>query len=158
MGDKRRGYNLPNALCIRGRTHKVIEYEGHCRITIQQWSGDPQRSWCEYWYWLRGRKNAEASDSRITWLVWCLNRKKLWFSKTKDQKQKLWSRMDKLKTLSWTINKGLNCREPTHVQNDVWVGKIIHKDQVMILGIRNFSNQRTQNDNDKGCQRRLLDI
>ena len=34
-----RGYNLPKALCIRGRTHKVIEYEGHCRITIQQWIG-----------------------------------------------------------------------------------------------------------------------
>ena len=48
-------------------------------------------------------------------------------SKTKDQKQTLWSRMDKLKTLSWTINKGLNCREPTHVRNDVWVGKIILK-------------------------------
>ena len=48
-------------------------------------------------------------------------------SKTKDQKQTLWSRMDKLKTLSWTINKGLNCREPTHVWNDIWVGKIILK-------------------------------
>ena len=76
-----RWYNLPKALCIRGRTHKVIEYEVHCRITIQQWSGDPQRSWCEYRYSLWGRKNAEASNSRITWLVWCLNRNKSWFPK-----------------------------------------------------------------------------
>ena len=57
-------------------------------------------------------------------------------SKMKDQKQMLWSRMDKLKTPSWTINKGLNCREPTHVRNDVWVGKIIYKDQLMIACIR----------------------
>ena len=27
-----RGYNLPKALCIREKTHKVIEYEGRCRI------------------------------------------------------------------------------------------------------------------------------
>ena len=26
-----RGYNVPKALCIRGRCHKVIEYEGHCQ-------------------------------------------------------------------------------------------------------------------------------
>jgi hypothetical protein len=38
-GWQNRGYNLPKALCIRGRTHKVIEKEGHCRIIIQQWIG-----------------------------------------------------------------------------------------------------------------------
>ena len=27
-----RGYNLPKALCIREKTHKVIEYEGRCRM------------------------------------------------------------------------------------------------------------------------------
>jgi len=36
MFDKNRGYNLPKALCIRGITHKVIEYEGYCQITAQQ--------------------------------------------------------------------------------------------------------------------------
>ena len=32
MVEKSRGYNLPKALCIRGKAHKVIEYEGHCQI------------------------------------------------------------------------------------------------------------------------------
>ena len=27
-GSQSRGYNLPKASCIRGKTHKVIEYEG----------------------------------------------------------------------------------------------------------------------------------
>ena len=26
------GYHLPKALCIRGKAHKVIEYEGCCQI------------------------------------------------------------------------------------------------------------------------------
>ena len=78
-GYQSRGYKLPKALYTHGKAHKVIEYEGRCRMKSNNGSGDPQRSWCEYRYSLRGRKNAEASDSRITWLVWCLNRKKLWF-------------------------------------------------------------------------------
>ena len=32
MVDKSRGYNLPKALCILGKAHKLIEYEGRCRI------------------------------------------------------------------------------------------------------------------------------
>ena len=32
MVEKSRGYNLPKALCIRGKAHKVIEYEGRCQI------------------------------------------------------------------------------------------------------------------------------
>ena len=32
MVDKRGGYNLPKALCIRGKAHKVIENEGRCQI------------------------------------------------------------------------------------------------------------------------------
>jgi hypothetical protein len=36
MVDKSRGYNLPKALCIRGRTHKIFECEGHCQIIIHQ--------------------------------------------------------------------------------------------------------------------------
>ena len=31
-----RGYKLPKALYTHGKAHKVIEYEGHCRIIIQQ--------------------------------------------------------------------------------------------------------------------------
>ena len=31
-----RGYKLPKALYIHGNDHKVIEYEGHCRIITQQ--------------------------------------------------------------------------------------------------------------------------
>jgi hypothetical protein len=44
MVDKSRGYNLPQASCIWGRTHKVIEYEGHCRILIQQTIWRPKGS------------------------------------------------------------------------------------------------------------------
>ena len=35
-GYQSRGYKLPKALYIRGNDHKVIEYEGHCRIITQQ--------------------------------------------------------------------------------------------------------------------------
>ena len=37
-----RGYNFPNALCIRGRTSKVIEYEGLCRIKANKGSDGAQ--------------------------------------------------------------------------------------------------------------------
>ena len=42
MVDKRRGHNLPKAICIREKTHKVIEYEGHRRIKSSKGSGGPQ--------------------------------------------------------------------------------------------------------------------
>ena len=32
MVDKRGGYNLPKVLCIRGKSHKVTEYEGCYKI------------------------------------------------------------------------------------------------------------------------------
>ena len=32
QGWESRWYNLPKALCIQGKAHKVIEYEGQCRI------------------------------------------------------------------------------------------------------------------------------
>ena len=32
MVDESGGYNLPKAMCIRGKAHKVIEYEGRCQI------------------------------------------------------------------------------------------------------------------------------
>ena len=73
-------------------------------------------------------------------------------SKSRDQKQTLWFRMDKLSRLRGTIDGNLIGREPTPVKNDGRAGKIIYKDQLMIAGIRNILNQGTRNDNDKGCQ------
>ena len=72
-----KGYNF-----TKGNIYRWKGSQGYwiwCRMKSNNGSDDPQRSWCEYRYSLRGRKNAEASDSRITWLVWCINRKKLWF-------------------------------------------------------------------------------
>ena len=34
-GGQGRGYNLPKALGIPGKNHKVIEYDGHCWVTIR---------------------------------------------------------------------------------------------------------------------------
>ena len=65
-GWQSRGYNLPKALYTRGKAHKVIEYEGRCRMKSNNGSGDPQRSWCEYLYSIRGRKIAWASDYRTS--------------------------------------------------------------------------------------------
>ena len=118
-----RRYNVPKALCIRGRTHKVIENEGHCRIIIQQWIG---RSITEpMWVSVPTQRKKECRGIRfkkhLNNLMLKLPRN--YDFQTKDQKQTLWSRMDKLKRLSWSINKGLNCREPTHVRNDVWAGR-----------------------------------
>ena len=39
---KSRGYDLPKALSIRGKAHKLIEYEGRCRIKSNKGSGGPQ--------------------------------------------------------------------------------------------------------------------
>ena len=41
-GSQSRGYNLPKALCIRGKAHKVIDYEGRCQIKSNKGSGGPQ--------------------------------------------------------------------------------------------------------------------
>ena len=43
-GSQSRGYNLPKALYTHGKAHKVIEYEGRCRMKSNNGSGDPQRS------------------------------------------------------------------------------------------------------------------
>ena len=51
-----RGYNLPKALCIRGKAHKVIEYEGRCQIKSNKGSGGPQGIWREHRYSTRGRR------------------------------------------------------------------------------------------------------
>ena len=41
-GSQSRGYNLPKALYTHGKAHKVIQYEGHCRIKSDKGSGGPQ--------------------------------------------------------------------------------------------------------------------
>ena len=41
-GSQSRGYNLPKALCIRGKAHRLIEYEGRCRIKSNKGCGGPQ--------------------------------------------------------------------------------------------------------------------
>ena len=124
-GWQNRWYNLPRVLCIRGRTHKAIEYEGHCRIIIQQWIG---RSTTELmWVSVLLQRNKECRGigfkKNLNSLMLKIQRN--YDFQTNDQKQTLWSKMNKLKRLSWTINIGLNCREPSHVREDVWVGKII---------------------------------
>ena len=65
-GWQSRRYHLPKALYSRGKAHKVIEYEGQCRMKCNNGSGDPQRSWCEYQYSIKGRNNARASDYRTS--------------------------------------------------------------------------------------------
>ena len=64
-----RGYNLPKALCDRGKAHKLIEYEGCCRINSNKGSGGPQGIWCEHRYSTRRRKNARRSDYSSNWLI-----------------------------------------------------------------------------------------
>ena len=61
-----KGYNLPKSIYTRGKAHEVIEYEGRCRMKSNNGSGDPRRSWSEYRYSIRGRKNARASDYRTS--------------------------------------------------------------------------------------------
>ena len=96
MVGKRRGYKLPKALCIGDRTHKVINYEGHRRIIIQQ------RTWWStkdlIWVSILNQKRKECKCNRL----WKhlnnsqLKCKGIMISKTKDQKQTFWSRMDQL--------------------------------------------------------------
>ena len=69
-----------------------------------------------------------------------------------DQKQTLWLRMDKLNRLRGTIDNNLIGWEPAHVQTDVWAERMNSRIWLRIASIRNILNQRTQNDNDKGCQ------
>ena len=61
-------------------------------------------------------------------------------SNTRDQKQTLWLGMDKLNRLRGTIDNNLIGREPAQAKNDGWDRKIIHKDHLMIAGIRNILN------------------
>ena len=55
-GWESRGYNLPKALCIRGKAHKIIEYEGRCQIKSNKGSGGPQGIWREHRYSTRGSR------------------------------------------------------------------------------------------------------
>ena len=53
---KSRWYNLPMALYTHGKAHKVIQYEGHCRIKSNKGTDGPQGIWCEHRYSTRGRR------------------------------------------------------------------------------------------------------
>ena len=53
---KNRWYNLPKALYTHGKAHKVIQYEGHCRIKSNKGTDGPQGIWCEHRYSTRGRR------------------------------------------------------------------------------------------------------
>ena len=78
-GWESRGYNLPKTLCIRGKAHKVIQYEGHGRIKSDKGSGGPQGIWCEHRHSTRGRKNVRRSYYRNNRLIQSSNAKELWF-------------------------------------------------------------------------------
>ena len=41
-GYQSRGYKLPKALYTHGKAHKVIHYEGHCRIKSNKGTDGPQ--------------------------------------------------------------------------------------------------------------------
>ena len=41
-GYQSRGYKLPKALYTHGKAHKVIQYEGHCRIKSNKGTDGPQ--------------------------------------------------------------------------------------------------------------------
>ena len=77
-GWQSRGYNLPKALCIREKTHKVIEYEGRRRIKSHKGSGGPQETWCEHRYSTSRRKKARRSDYQNNRLIQSSNAKELW--------------------------------------------------------------------------------
>ena len=124
---------------------------------IQQGSGGPQGIWCEHRYSTRRRTNARGSDYRDNWLTQSSIAQELWIP-SQGIRSNVWLGMDKLNSLRGTFDDHLIGWEPARAKNDGWAGKIIHKDQLIIEGIRNILNQRTQNDNDKGCQSRLLDI
>ena len=143
MVDKRKGYNLTKALCIRGKSHKLIEYEGRCRMKSNNGSGDPQWSWGEYRYPIRGRKNANATDYGFIWIIQSLNAKELWFPKQgirsrrsdqgwinciyqrHNQRQIVWSRTSSCS--KWRLSRKDNPRT-----------------RLMIVNIHNVLNQRTQ--------------
>ena len=152
MVGKRRGYKLPKALCIGERTHKVINYEGHCRIIIKQWIW---RSTMELmWVSIPNQRKKECKCIILQniWIIQRLNNKGIMIFKSRDQEQTLWSRMDKLNRLRGTIDDNLIGRGPTHVLNDIWAGRMNSMIWVRIVSIRNLLNQQTQNDIDKGCQ------
>ena len=92
----RRRYNLPQALCIWGKAHKVIVYEGRCRIEPHKGSGGSHGIWCEHHYSTKSRKNARISDYRNNCLIQSSNEKDIRFPKSRDQKQTLCPRMVKL--------------------------------------------------------------
>ena len=68
---------------------------------------------------------------------------------SRDQKQTLWLRIDKLNRLRGTFDDNLIGWEPAHVQNDVWAGRMNSRIWRMIASIRNILNQGTRNDNTK---------
>ena len=57
-------------------------------------------------------------------------------SKSKDQKQTLWSRVDKFNRPKGTIDGNRLVENKLMFKNDVWARKIIWKDQLMIACIR----------------------
>ena len=113
MVDKSGGYNLPKALCIRGKAHKVTEYEGCCRIKPNKGPGGPQWIWCEYRYSTRRRKNARRSGYRNNWLTKNSNAKELWFpnrgirSRGSDQRQVSWIDIDRQSIKVWFVEHQL---------------------------------------------------
>ena len=50
--------------------------------------------------------------------------------------QMLRSKMDRVNRLRGTPNQILVGQEPAHIRNDVWAGKKISKDELMIASIR----------------------
>ena len=77
-GWESRRYNLPKALCIRERTHKVINYEGHYRIIIQQWIWRSTTGLMWVSVLNQKKKNARRSEDRNNWLIQSLIAKELW--------------------------------------------------------------------------------
>ena len=61
--------------------------------------------------------------------------------------------MDKLNSLKGTIDGNLIGRDLAHFLNDVSAGRMNSRILLRIVCIHNILNQRTQNDNDKGCQK-----
>ena len=68
----------------------------------------------------------------------------------KESEAMLWLGMDKLNSLRGTNDDDLIGRDPAHVKNDVWAGRMNSRIWLRIASIRNILNQGTRNDNDKG--------
>ena len=126
MLEKGRGYNLPKALCIRERTHRVIKYEGRYRITIQQ------RTWWStkdmMWVSVLNQKRKECKCNRL----WDhLNNSKLKCKGIMIPNQRIRSRRSDQGWINWIYQRHNRWQivwsRTSSCLKDVWAGEIFKR-------------------------------